>query len=125
MPVFAIVRQNEIGLANVFQVFEELLDLAADVRKEAIAKRLHQDFFALRLGEKAIGAFDRLCTALSAGAQHHPMHLCFGNFFEQTQDRPATANFDVVAVRAEAKKLEPALLAPCKRHAEHRLTLPY
>ena len=75
VPVATEMREDHVGGARLLELFEVLLDVRADVRKETIAELLHHHGARGGLLEKAAGAVLGLALPLRVGAEHDPMDL--------------------------------------------------
>src|SRR6266404_782302 len=119
VQIVSVVREDDVRRYPPLQVLEELLDLAADVWKETVPEALHDDVLMLRVGEDTVAGGYRLAVALPTGTQHDPVDLGFVMGREQTQERPAAADLDVVAVGADTQESGGAVVLEGEVESEH------
>src|SRR5437773_839324 len=106
VEIVAIRREDDVRRRLDLQPFEELLDTLALIREEPIPEIGDDDFLPLRARQKLLGARDGFLVPPTAGRQNDPADARLLVLVQEPQDRPATADLDVVAVRAEAQQAQ-------------------
>ena len=81
---------------------EAFLEFQADEGEAGVAEVVQLDVF-FRRAEQFFGAGAGFGAALAAGAEYDPMDLQFGPLRQQRQQRAAGADFQIVAMRAQAQ----------------------
>jgi hypothetical protein len=99
VSILAVMRENDVR-GYWFETFEEVLYSRSIEREEAVAKVADNDLFSSRVLEEHCGASARLLFTVFGGAEDNPNDFNVAVLREQPQDCPATANFDVVRMRA-------------------------
>ena len=89
VPIVAVVREDQIGGDDRFQVLEELLDVSSAVRKETVSEVPDDDLLPLAPVEKGLGACVHLVCPLAVSAQDDPADLDAWMGRDQPKDRPA------------------------------------
>ena len=98
------VRQHEVGVELGLERLEQVLDLAADVRKEPVAEAVDRHR-AVGPGEERGGARPRLVGPRSRRGEDDPRDADAWVGAHKREDRPAASDLDVVGVRAEHEDL--------------------
>src|SRR5436309_11092929 len=102
MRVFATVSENQIRGQLLQFLFKDGFHLAARVWHESILKCLQRHALQTRTG-KQFSCASRFGLAHSNRTKDSPVEHAGWILLSQTQDRAATAYFDIVGVRAETK----------------------
>ena len=124
VPVFAIVREHEVGPDLALQLLEEFLDRHRGVGEEAVAERLlHETPFAGHLQERA-RAFSRFLRPRFVPAQDHPGEPRNRQLAQEAEQSPAAADLDVVAVCSETEQLVAALRRRTEAELQHVASRP-
>jgi hypothetical protein len=84
MEIVSVMREDDVRRDPAFQLFEEALDLAADVRKEAGREMFDDDVRLLRGGEEHLGASEGFGIARPRRAEYHPGHFGVVYFGQQS-----------------------------------------
>ena len=87
------------GTKSAFELLEELLD-ARLMREERVAE-LREAHLGVRVAEKCFGRRPGLRPPFTGSAQHHPADSEVGHRLDEPEDRSATADLDVVRMRAD------------------------
>ena len=95
------MREHELRVDAALQILEDLLDLAADVRQEAVAEVVHLDTRRAGPGQERLGARARLVAALTRRGEDDPVDLELRIRPRERQQRPAATDLDVVRVAAD------------------------
>src|ERR1700733_9646426 len=103
VQVVPVMSKDQIRRDPLLHLFEETLHFCALIGQEAILEFLDQDLFASRLLQKRLGASAGLFGPRLGGAEFHPENGGVTVLREQPQNGAATANFDIVAMRAQTK----------------------
>src|SRR6266403_597189 len=100
--ILAVVRKDKVR-GNRLQLFEDRFDFPTDKRHESILEFLQQGRLGNILSGKQRGPTLRFSGPDSKRAEHHPIYQAIRILLGQTEDRRATANFDVVRMRSQTK----------------------
>src|SRR5437879_3167044 len=118
VAVVAAMRENHVRRKRSLDRFEHLLDLAQGGGEVAIAELVDVDLARSSPGQELAGAVPGLALAGSSGtAEDDPMTVHVAPGREEGEDRPATADLDVVGVGAETKDTERARRQGERKHA--------
>ena len=98
--------EDEVGRDRALEVLEHLLDLGPSPGEEPIPERLEHDGGLLDVLQERRGAADRLPFPDARGRQDDPSDVQREAAGGQVEDGPATADLDVVGVRAYGQDLE-------------------
>src|ERR1700690_2120185 len=88
------------------------------MREIAVAKTLDRDFMPGGFQEKLRGLF-RFALSFWRRTKNQPVKFQFAIFLQQPQDGSAAPDFDVVAIRPEAKHLAQRLPVAAGNHPKH------
>src|SRR6476660_4421410 len=106
MPVIFVMGQDEIRHEARLEFLERFLEQLTLERKESVAKPI-DDGFAPGTGASQEN-FRRASSLLDShgilAGEHHPLHFELGVGLGKLQNRATGANFNVVAMGAEAKQ---------------------
>src|SRR3990172_8835261 len=78
VQIVTVMGEDEIGRHSFLQQLEVVLDLAADVREEAVPETLDENVLLSCSREKNIGAVDGLAPPLCIRAEHNPCDIEWG-----------------------------------------------
>lgn len=109
VEVVAIVGENEVGVEEAFEGFEFVLDLGLLGGKVAVAEGVEDDFLFAGALEELAGTALGLGVAEVVGTEDGPPDFGFRAQLQELEDGAAGADFDVVAVCAEAEQAEGAI----------------
>ena len=98
MFVVAVVAEDQVGLTELFQRFEEVFDLSTDEGQVTLAKAPDDDIRIRRAGEKVRGAAPSFFLARPRCREDDPAHLRARILGKQTQQGTAATDFDIVAM---------------------------
>ena len=76
--VVARVREDDLRVDPALQVLEDVLNLAADVRQEAVSELVHLDVHVRGAGQERGRARTRLFGAIARRSEHDPVDLELG-----------------------------------------------
>src|SRR5271168_4484018 len=110
MQIPTIVGKNQIGLKTLSHGLKEFLDRLPFVRKKTVTKIPDDDARTNRGSKKQAGCGKSLAFAGRTRAENHPVEVKLAVLPQQSQDRSAASDFDVVAMGAEAENVaDPAV----------------
>src|SRR6476469_3283586 len=109
VQVVALMSEDQVRRELRLEAVEELLDRAALVRKERIAKIPDDDPRCAEAGREVGSALPRLLRTLAVAGQDDPQDLGLGISLRQPQDRRAAADLDVVWVGTDREHAQIAL----------------
>ena len=120
MGITVPVRENQIGLDLSFYLFEIILHLGAAVRQKTVTKVFESERL-LAAGSEELCGFCSFLGSSTCRAENHPVepHLREGAL--EIKQRAATANFDVVAMRAETEDSQSSIGIFAQVEREHEL----
>ena len=123
VPVRERVREDQVRVELALEILEALLDPQALPRQEAVAERERVQPLGPVRAQEAERALPGLAQPRPVGAEHGPVDLRARRPLEQPQQRPAAADLDVVAVRADAQHERPILSPQSQAELPHQAAL--
>ena len=117
MEIMPIVREDDVRVDESLQVLEDVLDLATEVREEAVSKSMDDHVRPACRLQKDVPALPRLRLAHALRTQHDPRHLELRLCTCQRQQRGPTADLDVVRMRSDQE--DPTELVREQRQSQH------
>src|SRR5258706_9714548 len=106
VEVIAIMRQDEIRDVLSFEFLEEILYVSPYIWEIAVSEFLDHDLFFPRIRQEQVCALECFCPSLPGCRDHDPNYFRSRVIIEESQNRAAAADFDVVAVGSEAQDPE-------------------
>ena len=119
VKVVSRVSEDQVGLDSRLQLLERVLDLAADVREEAVAKAVDDDLVRSRRLARNASALARASSARAPSARGRPRSPRLRRCGWQREQRRAAADLDVVRV-APSASTRAAARRRVERKAEHQ-----
>ena len=113
------MRQDELGVDACLEHLERLLDLPADVRKEAVAEAVDDDLAGGSVREERRRARSSLVGSCSFGSEHHPGHVQVRARSREEKQGRAASDLDVVCVASECEDASQRLGPPDEWQSEH------
>jgi hypothetical protein len=98
MQISAIVSEDEIRLKLCPNGLKEFLDRFSFVREVAVAETPHLDPGAIYVFKKHARRLKSLPFSRWTRTENDPIKLKLREFSDQTQDRPAAADLDIIAM---------------------------
>src|SRR6266446_5483777 len=105
MRVLTVVSEDEVWGHYLLQLFESRFHLGTHKRHESVRKNFQQRPSQGGGTDEQRSRASRLSLPDSNGAKHYPVKHTARILLGQTKDGAATANFDIVGMRAQAQDL--------------------
>src|SRR5580658_9269518 len=125
MRVAVPVRENHVWIHLFSDVLEEILYLSPDIREETVSEALEGNI-VLGIAGKKIRCLRGFAAPKPRSAENDPTKFQSRIGLLELQKRPAAADLDVVAMRAEAQdrqSLRIVLLEVEREHARATVTV--
>ena len=101
--IFRSMGEDQVGRDFLFDRFEILLNLAADVWKEAVPEFFDDNLFPAGTGQEMLCAQCRFRGSFAVCGKDNPVNIRVAVFRQQPQYRAAASNLDIIAVGSEAQ----------------------
>jgi len=110
VQVVTAMCEYQVGSGFLLQAFEYILDLCTAVWEISVPELMNNNNFAMDILEKIIRTVPGFKASLAQRAEDNPGYLNVRILMDQAEDRPATTDFDIVAVCAQKKHMERLLI---------------
>src|SRR3954469_19547344 len=98
MKIVAKVCEDQVGVENSLDLLEIVLHFAADIREKAVAERFNHHRLLRSASQERSGARLGFTRALGIRAKDDPVQFDVLGMLDETQESPAAADLDIVAV---------------------------